>query len=44
MKKTIKKLELQNIRILDNKSIDDIAKANQTSPYKIVAILQISKT
>ncbi len=38
-KEATKKLELQNIRILDNESIDDIAKANKTSPFKIVAII-----
>ncbi|WP_072680951.1 DUF4405 domain-containing protein [Arcobacter sp. LA11] len=35
----IKKLESKNIRVLDSKSINDIAKANQTSPYKIVKII-----
>ena len=35
----IKKLASENIRILDNKSIDDIAIANEISPFKIVSII-----
>ena len=34
-----KKLESQNIRILDNDSINAIAKANETSPFKIISII-----
>ncbi|PLY06124.1 MAG: hypothetical protein C0625_10865 [Arcobacter sp.] len=35
----IKKLASQNIITLDNKTISAIAKANKTSPFKIVAII-----
>lgn len=35
----IKKLELQNIEVLDNKNIRAIAKANKTSPFRIVSII-----
>ncbi len=35
----IAKLELAGIKIVENSTIDQIAKANQTSPFKIVAIL-----
>ena len=34
-----KKLESQNIRIFDNNSINAIAKANETSPFKIISII-----
>lgn len=35
----IKKLEVQNIKILGNKTIFEIAKANETSPFRIVLII-----
>lgn len=35
----IKKLESQNIKVLDNKNIREIAKANKTSPFRIVSII-----
>ena len=35
----VEKLKLQNIQILDNKNIKAIAKANETSPFKIVSII-----
>lgn len=34
-----KKLESQNIRVFDEKSIIDIAKANEISPFKVVSII-----
>lgn len=34
-----KKLESQNIRIFDNNSINAIAEANETSPFKIISII-----
>lgn len=35
----IKKLESQNIHITNNKTIKSLAKANQTSPFKIISII-----
>ena len=35
----IKKLELQNIKIENKKSIQAIAQANKTSPFKIILIV-----
>jgi len=35
----IKKLELRNIHIVDNKTIESLAKANQTSPFRIISII-----
>jgi len=35
----VKKLEKQNIRILDNKTIFEVAKASKTSPFRIVLII-----
>lgn len=35
----IKKLASKNIQILDNKTLKDLAKANNTNPFKIVGIV-----
>jgi uncharacterized membrane protein YhaH (DUF805 family) len=37
----IKKLEDKNIKSLDSKNINAIAKANQTSPFRIISIITI---